>query len=244
MASGGSLVREILREATVPASRPIDHARRVGTAVFLGSLGGMILGIGTLQALPSLSQLGLGLLAMLAFAAVCLAPWAVKPNGNKSIPVVARVLGTKELPATRRSKGGGLLVPVVCRPCVASEDNLDDDGHVKQSRDNDFRAVAIIHGDDPKNPVDLPAGTLLPLIQVEPGMGELVDVPEEDVTPAQRELMAQLEAHPKAMRNKAPIVPLRRGALERVPAWAALEFWLAALFGAIAAAWAISHLLA
>lgn len=242
MANSGSVVREILREATVPASRPIDHARRIGTAFFLGSLGGVVLGIGTLKALPSLSQLGFGLLTMLAFAAACLAPWALKPKGKKSIPVVARVLGTKELPATRRSKGGGLLVPVVCRPCVASENNLDDDGHTKQSRDNDFRAVVVVHSDDPKNPVDPPVGTLLPLVQVEPGMGELVDIPDENVTPAQRELMEHLEAHPKAMRNKAPVMPLRRGALERVPAWAALEFWLAALFGAIAAAWVISHL--
>lgn len=244
MVSSGSLVREILREATVPASRPIDHARRIGTALFLGSIGGVVLGIGTLRALPSFSQLGLGLLAMLGVAALCLAPWALRTKGKKSIPVVARVLGTKELPAARRSKGGGLLVPVVCRPCVASENNSDGDAHTKQSRDHDFRAVVIVRSDDTKNTVDPPVGTLLPLMQVEPGMGELIDMAEEDITPAQRELMERLKANPKSMRNKAPVLPLRRGALERVPAWAALEFWLSALLGAVIFAWAISQLFA
>ncbi|MBR6459057.1 MAG: hypothetical protein IKS49_02710 [Actinomycetaceae bacterium] len=242
MSNSGSLVREILREATVPASRPIDHARRIGTAFFLGSIGGVILGIGALPALPSMSSVLKGLLAMLAFGALCLSPWALKPKGRNSIPVVARVLATKELPAARRSKGGGVLVPVVCRPCVTSIDNVDGDGQTKQSRDQDFRAVVVVHSKDTDNPVDPPVGTLLPLVQVEPGMGELIDVADEDVTPAQRELMERLEANPKIMRNRAPVLPLRRGALERVPAWAAVEFWLSALFGAIALAWAISHL--
>ena len=102
MASSASLVREILREATIPASRPIDHARRIGTAIFLGSIGGVILGIGTLKALPSISHFAVALLVMLAFGALCLSPWALKPKGRNSIPVVARVLATKEVPGIRR----------------------------------------------------------------------------------------------------------------------------------------------
>ncbi|MBR5951637.1 MAG: hypothetical protein IKZ87_09450, partial [Actinomycetaceae bacterium] len=240
MAGSGKLVREILREATIPASRPIDHARRIGTAIFLGSIGGVILGIGTLKALPSIQQIALGFVAMLVFMAVCLSPWAVKPRGKGSVPVVARVLATKEVPGIRRSKGGGLLVPVVCRPCGV--DGTAEASNDEQKGTRDFRAVVAIHNEEAETTIDPPVGTLLPLLQVVEGMCELVTMPDGQVTAEQVELAAFLEAHPKSMRNKASALPLRRGALERVPAWAGVEFWLTALLGAIAGAWAISHL--
>ena len=237
MASSGNLVREILREATVPASRPIDHARRIGTALFLGAIGGAMLGVFTMRAVPPFSKIVFALLGLLGFGVLCLLPWLGKSRiKSSSIPVVARVLGTRESLAMRRSKGGGLLVPVVCRPCLTT----DDSASVQKGRDQDFRAVVVIHNMDSQELIDPPVGTLLPLMQVEPGMGDLVDMAGEDATPAQREMMAHLEAHPQSMRNRAPVVPLRRGSLERVPGWAALEFWLSALVGAVAFAWATS----
>lgn len=241
MASGNQ-VQEILREAAVPASRPIDHARRIGTAFFLGAIGGTMLGLVTLSALPSLSKVVIGLAGLLAVGAVCLSPWlAISGRGKDSIPVVARVLGTKETIGVRRARGGGVIVPVVCRPCDVEGDNPE----AAQSRVQDFRAVFVVHTlDEDKNPVDPPVGTLLPLVQVEAGMGELVGMADEEVTDAQRELMESLTAHPKMLRNKAPVMPLRRGALERVPGWAALEFWLASLAGAIVCAWGASSFFA
>lgn len=245
MAGSGNLVRETLREAAVSASRPIDHARRIGTALFLGAVGGAMLGLFTLRAVPPISKILLALFGLLAFGALCLSPWLSKARvTRRSIPVVARVLATKESAYARRSKGGGLLVPVVCRPCITYEDNLDRNAREKQLHGQDFRAVVVVHSVDPKNPLDPPVGTLLPLMQVEPGMGEVIDMLEEDVIPAQRELMERLGAHPKIMRNRAPVLPLRRGALERVPAWAALEFWLSTLIGAVAFAWATGNFFA
>ena len=218
--------QEIMAEAVIPASRPIDHARRIGAAVFLGLIGGTIVAVITLPSLPDIPVLVGVLLGSAVVGAACLVPWFIRPRPHGGpVPVVARVLPTDETRAVRMVGKTGILVPVVCRPATG--------------RGEDFRAVVVVRrtvGDDID---DIPAGMLMALMQTEAGMGELESMPEDTITVEQDELMRTLEAKPKEPRKNAPVLPLRRGALERTPLWAALEFWGGVIAAALASAYGI-----
>lgn len=251
MAEGGYAVQDILREAAVPATRPIDHARRMGTAFALGSVGGTILGVLTLKHSFSLHVFVVMLAVLVGFVLVGLFPWVLRPRAaGSAVPVVGRVLGTREPIEQRLVKRSGsesgLIVPVVCRPVEGRDGGRSAaggsaGGASRASSGQDFRAVVVLSGIDPTNPVGPQVGTLIPLLQTEAGMGELAEISGEP-TEGQRELMARLEARPKSLRNTAPVLPVRRSCLERVPVWAGAQFYGAAFLGAIAAVLAISYL--
>ncbi len=232
MTASGYVVHEILAQAAVPANRPIDHLRRVGTAFSLGTAGGTLLAIAGLGSFR-LAPVAVALAATLALGALGLAPWLIRRDDSaEAVPVVARVLGTNE-PAEMRlvwraKRTAGILVPVVCRP-VGPEGALGAD-------EGDFRAVVEIPAGNPDKPQEPEVGSLLALMQAERGMGVLVPMPDGQANAGQRELMARLAARPKSLKNAAPILPIRRGPLERVPGWAAAEFWTAAVVGAIVSA--------
>ncbi len=206
------LVQQISMAAAVPANRPIDHVRRIGTGMFTGTcfgtvatvlFGGVDLTGGRFIPL---------LVAMIVLGLAFLIPWLVKPATANGTPVVARTLGTDEPPfqryIQRGGKNQGLLVPVIVHPL-----------HGKQN----FRSVILLKGVDPKDPKDPPVGTLLALQQSEPGMGELSNV--DEVTPEQMKLIERFRKHPKQLSNEGTILPMRRGTMERTPWWAALQFW-------------------
>ena len=216
------LVHQISMAAAVPANRPIDHLRRIGTGLFMGTCFGTVVTVlfGGVDLRGGKFWLLLGI--MIAMALLFLVPWLIKPKQAKGIPVVARTLGTDESAfqryIQRGGKSQGLLVPVIVHPL---------DGNPN------FRSVILLKGVDAKDPKDPPVGTLLALQQSEPGMGELSNV--DEVTPEQSKLIERFRKHPKQLSNEGTILPMRRGTMERTPWWAALQWWGACLFGFIVA---------
>ncbi|MCF2707042.1 hypothetical protein I6E29_07155 [Arcanobacterium haemolyticum] len=224
MADRMNLVHTAALTGTVPAARPIDHARRISAGLALG------LAIGTVAAVmffdvdlrEARTWIGGGIV-IFAMIAV-LTPWIVRPrSSSEAILVVARTLGTKESVQSRFVQRGsartGLLVPVIVKPVDGS---------------TNFRSVILLRDVDPKNPQDPPVGTLLALQQTEPGMGELENVAE--VSDEQRKIIDRLRKHPRELANDASILPMRRGTLEFTPWWAGLEFWAGIPIGFFAAA--------
>ncbi len=207
-----NLVQQISMAAAIPANRPIDHLRRMGTGMFtgvcVGTVGTVLFGRIDLTN----GRFLILLVAMVAVSLAFLIPWLLKPPVPKGTPVVARTLGTDETPyqryVQRGGKNQGLLVPVVVHPLDGSPN---------------FRSVILLKGVDANNPQDPPVGMLLALQQTEPGMGELSNV--DEVTPEQEKVVERLRKHPKQLANEAPILPMRRGTMERSPWWAALQWW-------------------
>lgn len=165
-----NLVQQISMAAAIPANRPIDHLRRMGTGMFtgvcVGTVGTVLFGRIDLTN----GRFLILLVAMVAVSLAFLIPWLLKPPVPKGTPVVARTLGTDETPyqryVQRGGKNQGLLVPVVVHPLDGS---------------SNFRSVILLKGVDANNPQDPPVGMLLALQQTEPGMGELSNV--DEVTP-------------------------------------------------------------
>lgn len=207
-----NLVQQISMAAAIPANRPIDHLRRMGTGMFtgvcVGTVGTVLFGRIDLTN----GRFLILLVAMVAVSLAFLIPWLLKLPVPKGTPVVARTLGTDETPyqryVQRGGKNQGLLVPVVVHPLDGS---------------SNFRSVILLKGVDANNPQDPPVGMLLALQQTEPGMGELSNV--DEVTPEQEKVVERLRKHPKQLANEAPILPMRRGTMERSPWWAALQWW-------------------
>ncbi len=216
------LVQQISMAAAVPANRPIDHMRRLGMGLFTGTCFGTVVTVlfGGVD-LTGGRFLPL-LVTMIALGLVFLIPWLMKPPRTEGIPVVARTLGTDELPfqryIQRGGKSQGLLVPVIVHPL---------DGN------SNFRSVILLKGVDPKDPKDPPVGTLLALQQTEAGMGELSNV--DEVTSEQAKLIERFRKHPKQLSNEGTILPMRRGTMERTPWWAALQWWGSCLGGFVLA---------
>lgn len=207
-----NLVRATASAGAIPANRPIDHARRIGTALAMGSVIGTIAAVLFLDVDVTNGRAWIAMIVMIAIVAACLVPWMIRPAAESHpVPVVARTLGTKEDPRQRYVKRGsrsGLLVPVIVRTVDAAAD---------------FRSIVMMTEVDPDDPKDPPVGTLMALEQTEPGMGELVNT--QEVTDEQAKLVDRLRKHPRELANEAPVLPMRRGTLERNPWWAALEFW-------------------
>ena len=216
-----NLVQQISLAGTVPADRQLDHLRRIGTGLFVGSVVGTILAVLLGDLDLSHGKFWVVLIIMVIVALVCLLPWAMNYPETRSIPVVARTLGTDESPEQRYVQRGGaqqgLLVPVVVRP-------LDGGAN--------FRSIILLRDVDSAEPKDPAVGTLLALQQNEEGMGELSNV--DEVSPAQQKAIDQLYKHPKQLSNDAPILPMRRGTMERHPWWAALQWWGSVLGGGLA----------
>ena len=218
-----NLVQETVAAGIVPANRPIDHARRIGAAlamgIALGTVGGVLFLDVNVQGSAFFITMGISLILLV----VCLIPWLIHPkNTNDPIPVVARTLGTQEPAGMRYVHRGtnraGLLVPVVARPLDGSPN---------------FRSIVILKDVNSKNPQDPPVGTLMPLDQTTPGMGELVSSPR--VTEEQAALMERLRKHPRELSNAASPLPLRRGPMERTPWWAAAQWWGSIAVGLVCA---------
>lgn len=213
--SGTDLVLRMSR-AALPANRPIDHARRASAALAAGFLFGAVVGMLLfIDEVPLLRMLWV-LIPAVALGLIAAAFWWVWiPARGEPIPVVARVVGTNESTFAREVHSGGgrgILVPVVALPVGGGAP---------------FSTMVTFRSAEP------PVGALLPLFQVEPGLGELVE--GSTTTPAQRELIDKIVKRPKLLPNKAEILPVRRGPLERTPLWAAVEWWACAGGAAFAA---------
>lgn len=211
--SNGNLVQLTAGTDPIPANRPLDHARRLGAALALGIVIGTVGGILFLDVSFTTRTLVTTLVISFVLLIACAVPWGIRPqHKGQGIPVVARTLGTRELPSMRYVHRGtgraGLLVPVVVHPLDGS---------------SNFRSVILITDVDSQNPQDPPIGTLLALTQLKPGVGELVS--SDVVTKEQADMMERLRKHPRELSNNASPLPLRRGPLERTPWWAALQWW-------------------
>lgn len=114
------LVQQISMAAAVPANRPIDHLRRMGTGMFAGIVVGTVATVLFGRIDLTNGRFLLLLVAMVAISLVFLVPWLLKPPISQGIPVVARTLATDETPyqryVQRGGKNQGLLVPVVVHP--------------------------------------------------------------------------------------------------------------------------------
>lgn len=224
MSSHTDLVTRIGEAGAIPANRGIDIARRVLTAMAIGSIFGSLFGIVVYLVELSIIDLAVMLLPLAVYAIILYFVWQVvqpKTNGDP-VPVVARTLATSESSYLRYVRSGGnrgLLVPVVAMPV---------DGN------DSFRSVILIRELNQRTEVeDPPAGTLLPLLQVEPGMGELTNI--DEVTPEQEALLEKLTKRPRTLSNNAKSLPMRRGPLERKPRSSAIQWWVGLAFGGLLA---------
>lgn len=213
--SSTNVVANITSVGLIPADRPRDHVQRIFTGIFFGCFIGAILAI--LFFSDDMSLLGYAIPFILTpiVALIGYALW-VSAGGKKeegSVPVVAKVLGTAESDAERRTRTGDVVCPVIVRPLEGS----------------DFRSTIVSTSETKEPAKDLSPGTIIALHQVEPGVGDLVTAPASD---EQRELMARWAKNPKLVSNRAPALKCRRAPLERKPFSAALEFYLALGAGA------------
>lgn len=202
-----------MNRAALPASRPIDHARRVSAAVMLGFLVGSVVGMFLFIDQVPLARMAYTLLPAAALGAILFGCWYVwQPEAVPQRAVVARVIGTNESEYVREVRSGGsrgILVPVVALPVDGGKP---------------FSSMVTMRTRGGEV-VDPPVGTLLPLFQTDPELGELV---EGKVTEEQQELIEKLKQRPRLLPNKAEILPVRRGPLERNPTWAAVQWWASA----------------
>ena len=102
---------------------------------------------------------------------------------------------------------------------------------VRPLEGEDFRSVVLSTSETKEPPKDIAPGTIMALllVQVEPGLGDLISAPAND---EQRALMERWARNPKLVSNRAPALPTRRGPLERKPASAAIEFYASIGIGA------------
>ncbi|MFP7697234.1 hypothetical protein [Trueperella sp. LYQ143] len=219
MASQTDLVARIGEAGTIPANRPIDHARRIVTAMAIGAFLGVLFGFLLFASRLSITAIGISFLPFMLLVIAVVVVWKI-PTGHgegQPIPVIARTLATDESPYARYVRKGanrGLLVPVVVLPVDGGDP---------------FRSVILLRETQSGREVEDPGvGTLIALQQDHPGMGELSNI--DRVTPEQVALREKLLRHPRLLSNRAPTLPMRRGALERAPWWAAAQWW-GGLFG-------------
>lgn len=210
-----NLVSVISDAGAIPANRGIDHARRIISAVTIGFNFGAVLGLLFFVEEMTLNQM---LLVLIPFAILLVAMFVVwkvvdPDRDREGVDAVARVLATDESAQLRQIKAGGnngLLVPVVAQPVDGS---------------SAFRSVVLFRGSGSGKEITEPTvGSLHALRQVEVGMGELAQV--DEVSDEQRELIDRLAKHPRQLSNTAPVLPIRRGPLERKPRWAAVQWWV------------------
>lgn len=213
--SSTDLVTTIMKGGLVPADRPHDRVQRIVTGLFFGSLVGSMITILFFSERMSLFGYAVPFIALLVIGAIGYGVWAAVRgrNSDTSIPVVAKVLGTTESEAERRTRTGDIVCPVVVRPLEGA----------------DFRSVIVSSSGSKEPAKDLAPGTIMALRQVEPGIGDLVVAPATD---EQRDLMERWAKNPKLVSNRPPILPGRRGPLERKPFASALEFYLSLSVGA------------
>lgn len=224
MAKRTELVASIGQAGAIDANRPVDHARRIVTGLAVGSVFGTLFGLVLFLNRLTLGAMVLAALPPVLLGLATLVVWRfVKvPSEGDPVPVVARTLATDESAYSRylsRGANRGLLVPVVAAPV---------DGTPA------FRSVILIREVRGQGKVQEPeVGTLYALKQVHAGQGELENI--EEVTPEQEALMEKLRRHPRTLPNRAPALPVRRGALERTPGWAAAQWWVSNLVAGAAA---------
>ena len=199
----------------LPANRRRDHVQRIFTGLFFGTFIGSILTILFFSHTMSLFGYAVPFIVAPVVALAGYSLW-VAVGGRKNdraVPVVAKVLGTAESEAERRTRSGDIVCPVVVRPLDGS----------------DFRSTILSTSPTKEPAKDLAPGTILALHQVEPGVGDLLSAPASD---EQRDLMERWAKNPKLVSNRAPALPGRRSPLERKPFSAALEFYIALGAGA------------
>lgn len=203
-----NVVAEILSVPQLPANRPYDHVQRIFTGLFLGSFVGSLVALVFFGTQLTMIGYAIPFIAAITILVVGFVAFKVAARGEKdeSIPVVAKVLGTDEPVVSRRLKSGALAVPVAVRPLSGE----------------DFRTIVALNPKGKSEAEDLAVGTIIALRQIEPEAGDLVAAPAND---AQRQLMDRWASSVKMVSNKAPIKPLRRGALERKGLAASLEFY-------------------
>ncbi len=211
--SGTDLILRMSR-AAVPANRPIDIARRISAAIMMGFLFGAVVGMLLFIDEVPLARMVYVLIPTAILGVIVYICWRIWQTSRiEPTAVVARVLGTTESTLGREVRTGGrrgILVPVVAMPV---------DGGPS------FRSMVTIQAQSGRDVVEPPVGTLLPLFQPEPGIGRLV---EGEATAEQQELMDKLAKRPRILANKAEILPIRRGPLERTPRTAAIQWWASA----------------
>lgn len=213
--SSTALVASITKAGLVPANRPQDHVQRIFTGAFFGFLLGAMVSILFYSNTMALIGYAIPFIGAFILAAVGYVTWLmVKRNDvDRSVPVVAKVLGTSETAAERRTRAGDVVCPVVVRPLEGA----------------DFRSIVLSSSGSKEPAKDLAPGTLMALRQVEPGIGDLAMAPATD---EQRALMERWAKNPKLVSNRAPILVGRRTPLERKPFSSALEFYMAVGVGA------------
>lgn len=220
MASHTKLVTSITHGSQVPATRLVDHTRRITVPLFFGSVIGVVITLLFFNVtLESKAYIWPLIMVFVVAGVVVFLGWLTGRRVKfDNIPVVVRTLGTDEAPYQRMVRGGktasGLLVPVVAVP-------LDDQAP--------FRTVIMLSDVDRHNPQDPPVGSLYALAQNERGLGELSNIAE--VTQEQKDLIERLAKHPRELSNRAAPLPMRRPALDRYPWWAAVEFWAGGAIG-------------
>lgn len=222
MPSSTDLVFHATTAGYVPANRPVDHIRRITTALAVGYVAGALLALVMFFEDLSVGQMALVMLPLLVIVIIAMIAWTViQPEKSPTQrEVVARTLATTESTAMRERRNGGisgLLVPVVAKPVDGSAPFLS----VILMR-NEKRGSAVIEPEP---------GTLLPLVQLEEGLGELTNVDEPSA--AQLALISELQKRPRLLPNRATALPMRRAPLDRSPWWAAVEWWAVLVIAAI-----------
>ncbi|QJC21165.1 hypothetical protein [Arcanobacterium buesumense] len=218
--SGTDLILQMSR-AALPANRNIDIARRISAATMMGFLFGAVVGMLLFIDEVPVERMFFVLIPAVILGVVVYLCWRIwQPPLIEPTPVVARVLGTTESNYIREVRSGGhrgILVPVVAMPV---------DGGTP------FRSMVTVQAQRGHDVVEPPAGTLLSLFQTEPGIGELINGEE---TAEQRALIEKLTKRPRILSNRAEILPIRRGPLERTPRTAAIQWWASAGIATFAA---------
>lgn len=214
MPSSTDLVFRATSAGLISANRPVDHMRRVTTALSVGYVAGALLALVAFFDELSIGELAVLMLPLLILAILAVIAWTViQPKKSTTArEVVARTLATTESTALRERRNGGvsgLLVPVVAKPIDGSAP---------------FLSVILVRNEKRGSQVIEPEpGTLFPLIQLEEGIGELANADEPSA--AQLELISELQKRPRLLPNRAAPLPLRRAPLDRAPWWAAVEWW-------------------
>lgn len=203
-----NVVQEILSVPQLPANRPYERIQRIATGLFFGSFLGSLFAL--LFFATRLSLLGYAIPFIAAFLILGIGYGLYKATSkdvtDESIPVVAKVLGTDEAEAHRTMKTGSVAIPVVVRPLEGE----------------DFRSIIAVNPKSKGESADLPVGSILALRQMEPGVGALIPAPAND---EQKKLMKDWSKSVKMVSHRAPILPLRHGALDRVGLVPTLEFY-------------------
>lgn len=221
--SSTNVVADITSVGMLPAMKPEDHVQRIFGGLFFGAFAGSLIGILFFSEGMALFGYVLPFIVAVALAAIGLIIFfIVRDREDRSVPVVAKVLGTDEHPSNRRIKAGGVAVPVVVHPLEGEN----------------FRTIVVSNakrGEDP----DIPVGTLMALRQLEPGVGDLAP---GETSAEQREFMERWAKNPRMVSNRAKALPLRRSPLDRRPLLAGVELYVSVIVAALAMITALGSL--